>query len=103
MYPTKTELIKHSLPVTYDNCLDLLNTSSNMRPFFKKEGPCTHIGQVIARFIGIPHDETAYYNQLYDYVHSQGLILLSDSSLKESNALNHLKSIEKIIEINKSE
>ncbi|WP_102263318.1 YceG family protein [Mesobacillus jeotgali] len=96
MYPTKTELIKHSLPVTYDNCLDLLNTSSNMRPFYKKEGPCTHIGQVIARFIGIPHDEAAYYNQLYDYVHSQGLILLSDSSLKKSNALNHRKSIEKI-------
>ncbi|GAM15293.1 YceG family protein [Mesobacillus selenatarsenatis] len=96
MYPIKTKLIKHPLPVTYDNCLDLLNTSPNERLFYKKEGPCTHIGQVIARFIGIPHDEDAYYNKLYDYVHSHGLILLSDSSLKKSNALNHIKSIEKI-------
>ncbi|GAE46291.1 hypothetical protein JCM21738_3181 [Mesobacillus boroniphilus JCM 21738] len=42
--------------------------------FTKKDGVFIHIGQVNARFIGIPHDEVEYYNQLYEYVHSKGLI-----------------------------
>lgn len=98
MHPTNTKLVIHPVTVTYDNCLAMLNTPSSERPFYKKEGPYTHIGQVAASFIGIPHDEDAYYNQLYDYVHSNRLILLSDHSLKNSINHPHLKSIQKIYE-----
>lgn len=96
MYPSNTKLIMHRLPVTYDDCMDMLTVSSSKRPFYKKDGPYTHIGQIVASFIGIPHDEDAYYNQLYDYVHSHGLILLSESSLKFSNDHGHIQSIQQI-------
>lgn len=94
MHPTNTKLVIHPVTVTYDNCLAMLNTPSSERAFYKKEGPYTHIGQVVASFIGIPHDEDAYYNQLYDYVHSHGLVLLSDSSLKNSTV--HIQSVQQI-------
>lgn len=96
MNPTNTKLIMHPVPVTYDDCLDMLNTSSSERPFYRKEGHYTHIGQVVASFIGIPLDEDAYYNQLYDYVHSHGLILLSDYSLKNSEVAYHIQPIQQI-------
>ena len=100
MYSHVNQIIIHPLPVTYDNWLDLINTPASERPFYKKDGAFTHIGQVTANFIGIPHAEDEYYNQLYDYVHSNKLILLSGSSLNHSLDHFRLKSIEKISKFN---
>jgi hypothetical protein len=96
MYQPLNPFIIHPLPVTYDNWLDLLNTPASERPFYKKDGTSIHIGQVTARFIGIPHDEVEYYNQLYDYVHSNGLIMLSEFSLNHSIDHAHIKLNQKI-------
>jgi hypothetical protein len=103
MHPTYTKLIMHPVPVTYDDCLYMFNTSSSERPFYKKEGLYLHIGQVVASFIGIPHDEDAYYNQLYDYVHSHGLTLLCESSLKNTEDTDHIQSIQQISRIVKEQ
>ncbi|WLR56643.1 YceG family protein [Mesobacillus subterraneus] len=97
MYSSMKKLILHPLPVTIYNWLELLTTPASERPFYKKDGANIHIGQVKASFIGIPHDEVEYYHQLQAYVHSNGLILLSDLLLNKSN--DHLKSIQKITEI----
>lgn len=96
MYSPTNQLIIHQLPVTYDNWLELIMTPASERPFYKKDGVFIHIGQVNARFIGIPHDEVEYYKQLLEYVHSNGLILLSDLLL--NNSMNHanIKSNQKI-------
>ena len=100
MYPTNSKLIIHPVPVTFENFLDLITSSASERPFYKKEGTNTHISQVTASFIGIPHDEDEYYNQLYDYVHTNGLILLSASSLNDSNNIAPVQTIEKITRFN---
>ena len=85
------------MPVTYDNWLDQINTPASERTFYKKkDGAFIHIGQVTAKFIGIPYDEDEYYNHLYDHVHSDGLILLSDSTLNHSLDHFRLESIDKI-------
>lgn len=94
------KLIIHPLPVTSDNWLELLTTSASERPSYKKDCAVLHIGQVNANFIGIPHDEVEYYNQLHEYVHSNGLILLSDVLLNNSMDHAHIKSNQKITEIN---
>ncbi|MFT9596583.1 YceG family protein [Mesobacillus sp.] len=98
MYSPMNKLIIHPLPVTYDNWLDLLNTPTRERLFYKKDGAIIHIGQVNASFIGIPQDEVEYYNQLFVYVHSNGLILLSDLLLNNSMDHPHVKSNQKITE-----
>ncbi|RSD26290.1 YceG family protein [Mesobacillus subterraneus] len=100
MYPSINQIKIHTLPVTYDNWSVLLEKPTAERPLFQKEGNALHIGQVIARFVGIPLDEDEYYNRLYDYVHNQGLILLSDESLDKTIDNAHFQSIQKIININ---
>jgi hypothetical protein len=92
VYSPMNNLIIHPITVTYDNWLELLTTPASERPFYKKESAHLHIGQVKAVFIGIPHDEVEYYNQLYAYVHSNGLILLSGLLLKNTMEQAHLKS-----------
>ncbi|MBT2695039.1 hypothetical protein J7E32_18755 [Bacillus sp. ISL-55] len=99
MYSPMNQLIIHPLPVTSDNWLELLTTPASERPFYKKDGGLMHIGQVKAVFIGIPHDEVEYYNQLYAYVHSNGLILLNDLLLNNSMDFAQIKSNQKITEI----
>ncbi|WNF21416.1 YceG family protein [Mesobacillus jeotgali] len=103
MHPINNKLIMYPVPVTYDDFLVMVNTTSSERPFYKKEGTNTQIGQVVASFIGIPHDEEAYYNQLYDCVHSHGLILLSDSSLKKIDVTDHIQSIQQISRVVKEQ
>lgn len=97
MYPSMNQLKIHTLPVTYENWLALLKTPASKRPYFSREGSLFHIGQVLARFIGIPHHHEDYYNQLYDYVHTHGLILLSDPSLNKTIDHGNLQSIQKVI------
>lgn len=103
MYPSINQLKIHTLPVTYDNWFGLLEKAANERPLFQKEGTAMHIGQVLARFIGIPLDEDEYYNQLYDYVHKHSIILLSEDSLDKTIDNAHFQSIQKIININKDQ
>lgn len=103
MYPSINQLQIHTLPITYENWLSLFEKEASLRPLYKKEGTALHIGRILARFIGIPHDEDEYYNQLFDYVHKHGLILLSEDSLDKTIDNAHFQSIQKIININKEQ
>lgn len=103
MYPSINQLQIHTLPVTSENWLSLFEKGANERPLYKKEGTALQIGQVLARFIGIPLDEDEYYNQLFDYVHHHGMILLSEDSLDKTIDNAHFQSIQKIININKEQ
>ncbi|HAQ06720.1 MAG TPA: hypothetical protein DCR24_04020 [Bacillus bacterium] len=103
MYPSINQLKVHTLPVTSDNWLSFLERAVSERPLFQKEGTTMHIGQVLARFIGIPLDEDEYYNQLFEYVHKHGLILLSDESLDKTIDNAHFQSIQRVININKEQ
>jgi hypothetical protein len=103
MYPSINQLQIHTLPVTYDNWLNLVEKEASERPLFRKEGTALHIGQVLARFIGIPLDEDEYYNQLFEYVQKHGLNLLSEDSLDKTIDNAHFQSIQKIININKEQ
>ena len=103
MYPSINQLKVHTMPVTFDNWLNLLEKAASERPLFQKEGTALHIGQVLARFTGIPIDEDEYYNQLFEYVHKHGLILLSDESLDKTIDNAHFQSIQRVININKEQ
>lgn len=103
MYPSMNQLKIHTLPVTYDNWLTLIEKPAGERPLFKKEGTALHIGHVIARFLGIQPDEDEYYNQLFDYVHQNGLILLSEATLDKTIDNAHFQSIQKLINIHKEQ
>lgn len=103
MYPSMNQLKIHTLPVTYDNWLSLIEKQAGERPLFNKEGTALHIGQVIARFLGIQLDEDEYYNQLFDYVHKNGLFLLSEATLDKTIDNAHFQSIQKLININKEQ
>lgn len=103
MYPSMNQLKIHTLPVTYDNWLTLIEKPAGERPLFNKEGTALHIGQVIARFLGIQLDGDEYYNQLFDYVHQNGLILLSDATLDKTIDNAHFQSIQKLINIHKEQ
>lgn len=95
MYPSEYLLMKHSLPITDENWLSILKTPGNERPAYKKEGNILHIGQVAASFTGIPYDEDEYYNQLFDYVRSHNLILLTEESLVNSSEAARMSTIQK--------
>lgn len=103
MYPSINQLQIHTLPVTYDNWLSIVEKKASERQLFRKEGTALHIGQVLARFIGITLDEDEYYNQLFDYVQKHGFILLSEDSLDKTIDNAHFQSIQKIININKEQ
>jgi hypothetical protein len=103
MYPSINQLKIHTLPVTNENWLSLIEKPASERPLFNKEGTALHIGQVIARFLGIQLDKDEYYNQLFDYVHQHKLILLSEDSLDKTIDNAHFQSIQKIININKEQ
>ncbi|WP_353049931.1 YceG family protein [Bacillus sp. ISL-35] len=75
----------------------MLKTPAHERPSFKKDGNFIHIGQVAASFTGIPHDEDEYYNQLYDYVHSHDLILLSEEIVVSRLEAARMLTIQKAV------
>jgi hypothetical protein len=103
MYPSVNQLKIHTLPVTNENWLSLSEKPASERPLFQKEGASLHIGQVLARFLGIPLDEDEYYNHLFDLVHNHGFILLSEDSLDKTIDNAQFQSIQKIININKEQ
>lgn len=91
------QLSIHTLPVTYDNWLETLQMPLYERPNFQKEGERLEIGQVLAQFSGIPLEEDDYYNQIYDYVHLHGMVLLSADSLDHSKGSVPVRCVKELI------
>lgn len=102
MYPSLNQLKIQNLSLSYENWLGLLEKPLPERPEFSIENGVIKIGRVIAEFLGVPLDIDEYYNQLYDYVHSEewNLILLSEDTLDKSIDNHHFQAIQKVLTIN---
>lgn len=89
----------HIIPLTIEDWFQKLKEPLKLRPFYEVNEHTIHIGQVIARFIGIPFDEDEYYNHLYEYVYGDDatLLLLKSDSLNRNINQQHLHTIEKIL------
>ncbi|CAM4049289.1 YceG family protein [Mesobacillus thioparans] len=97
MYPSNYQLVKHPLPLTEESWLSFIKVAANERPLYKKEGNVLQFGQVAASFAGIPQGEDEYYSQLSEYVHSHGLVLLSEDSLFNKLETDRLQTIQTAI------
>ena len=98
-------MMLHILPLSYETWLTILNKSIPERPQYRIEQGTVHIGQVAARFLGIPHDEDEYYNRLYDYVHQEipGIQLISQDHLDKTIHNEQFQSIQKVLNINREQ
>lgn len=94
-------------PVTlsFENWLDMLKMPLSERPDFSIDQGNIQIGQVLAKFLGIPIDSDEYYNQLFDYVTSSEtrLHLLNEESLNKNIDNQHFQSIQKVLNISQEQ
>ena len=99
------QMMLHILPLSFETWLPILNKRIPERPHYKKEQGTVHIGQVAARFLGIPLDEDEYYNRLYDYVHKEipGILLISQDHLDKTIPNEQFKAIQKVLNINREQ
>ena len=101
MYPSYNQLQVQPISLSFENWTEILKKTISERPAFSMENGMIHIGQVVGNFLGIPLDEDEYYNQLFDYVHSNELKLhlLSEDSLDKTIDNQHFQSIQKVLNI----
>ena len=102
---TVHQMMLQILPLSYETWLTILNKSIPERPQYRIEQGTVHIGQVAARFLGIPHDEDEYYNRLYDYFHQEipGVQLISQDHLDKTIHNEQFQSIQKVLNINREQ
>lgn len=95
----------HALSLTAENWLETLKQPICDRPQFANDQGVLHTGQVIARILGISHDEDEYYNRLFDLVHAEkaGLVLISESALDKSIDNQQFQAIQKVLNINREQ
>ncbi|WP_102274859.1 YceG family protein [Cytobacillus massiliigabonensis] len=105
MNETYSQMKPHLLPISNENWLSILKQEIKARPRFAIEQRTIHIGQVAARFLGVPLDEDEYYNMLYDLIHTEtaGLILLSEDTLDKTIDNQQFQSIQKVLNINREQ
>ncbi|MDF2791192.1 MAG: hypothetical protein K0S80_4294 [Neobacillus sp.] len=91
--------------LSFENWLDMLKMPLSDRPEFSIEQGNIQIGQVLAKFLGIPIDSDEYYNQLFDYVSSSEtrLHLLNEESLNKNIDNQHFQSIQKVLNISQEQ
>jgi hypothetical protein len=91
--------------LSFENWLDMLKMPLSERPEFSIEQGNIQIGQVLAKFLGIPIDSDEYYNQLFDYVTSSEthLHLLNEESLNKNIDNQHFQSIQKVLNISQEQ
>jgi hypothetical protein len=101
MYPSFNQLKIQNVSLSYENWQGLLAKPVPERPEFLIENGVIRIGRVIAEFLGMPLDIDEYYNQLYDYVHSEewNINLLSEDSLNKSINNQHFQAVQKVLTI----
>lgn len=92
MNETLTKLNRVYEPLTNESWLKVLQTPVSKRASFlpDENQKLLTIGQVVARFLGVPADEEDYYQRIYDYVHGENykLRLLSAEILDKSSEEN---------------
>ncbi|GLB57876.1 YceG family protein [Cytobacillus sp. NCCP-133] len=104
MNPSYSQIRAHMLKVTYEDWLSQLKKPNHERDGFSEEQHTLHIGQIVARFLGVPLDEDDYYNRLFDlHAESTGLILLSEEHLDKTIDNQQFQAIQKVLNINKEQ
>lgn len=100
-----SQMKTHLLSVSIDSWLNTVKKPIKERPQFTIEQGTLHIGQVIARFLGMSLDEDEYYNNLYDYIHTEkaGFTLISEETLDKTIENHHFQSIQKVLNINREQ
>lgn len=89
------------LPISMDNWYEYLNKPLKDRPIYNEDNGTLTFGQVVVKLYGISMDEDEYYNQLYDWIHSDEsqLFLLSDETLNKVMDNKHFQAIQKVLNI----
>ncbi|MBT2690274.1 YceG family protein [Bacillus sp. ISL-47] len=105
MNPSYSQINAHMLQVTYENWLSQLKQANRERAEFLEEQNTLHIGQIVARFLGIPLDEDDYYNRLFDLIHTESadLLLISEDHLDKTINNQQFQAIQKVLNINREQ
>lgn len=105
MQSVYNQMQPHIVPLSSDTWESMLKKSIAERPQYRKEQGTIHIGQVVARFLGVSIDEDEYYNQLYNYIYGEesALTLLSDDTLDKRIDNQHFQSIQRVLNINQEQ
>ncbi|KON90276.1 hypothetical protein AF332_12185 [Sporosarcina globispora] len=95
----------HILKVTNENWSSQLTKPNHERERYREEQQTLHVGQIVARFLGVPLDEDEYYNRLFDLIHTENaeLLLLSDEHLDKSINNQQFQAIQKVLNINREQ
>lgn len=105
MNPSYSQIKAHLQPVTDENWLSWLKQPNREREQFSLEQHTLHIGQIVARFLGISLDEDEYYNRLFELIHSEnaGLLLLNEDHLDKTINNRQFQAIQKVLNINREQ
>ncbi|RBP89104.1 YceG-like Ter operon protein [Cytobacillus firmus] len=100
-----SQIKTHILKVTNENWTSHLTKPNHERDNYREEQQTLHIGQIVARFLGVPLDEDEYYNRLFDLIHTEnaGLILLSEEHLDKTINNQQFQAIQKVLNINREQ
>ncbi len=99
------QITNHILPLSYENWLSTIQKPNQLRLQYSFDEGMLHIGQVAARFLGIPLDEDEYYNRLYDLVHQDipGVLLISQEHLDKTIHNHQFQSIQRVLNMNREQ
>lgn len=100
-----SQIKTHILKVTYENWTSHLTKPNHERETYREEQQTLHIGQIVARFLGVPLDEDEYYNHLFDLIYTEnaGLHLLSEEHLDKTINNQQFQAIQKVLNINREQ
>ncbi|WP_264738862.1 YceG family protein [Cytobacillus firmus] len=100
-----SQIKTHILKVTHENWTSNLTKPNHERDSYREEQQTLHIGQIVARFLGVPLDEDEYYNRLFDLIHTEnaGLLLLSEEHLDKTINNQQFQAIQKVLNINREQ
>lgn len=100
-----SQIKTHILKVTYENWSSQLKKPNHERESYREEQQTLHVGQIVARFLGVPLDEDEYYNRLFDLIHTEntGLLLLCEEHLDKTINNQQFQAIQKVLNINREQ
>lgn len=97
------QICTHLLPLSYENWLSMVKKPIHQRPCYALTQGTLHIGQAVARFLGVMLDEDEYYNRLYELVHEDipGIILLSQNQMNHALGEKPKQSLLKVLQLHR--
>ncbi|MCS0672122.1 YceG family protein [Cytobacillus firmus] len=100
-----SQIKNHIIKITHENWTSHLTKPNHERDSYREEQQTLHIGQIVARFLGVPLDEDEYYNRLFDLIHTEnaGLLLLSEEHLDKTINNQQFQAIQKVLNINREQ